>query len=239
MPIGGIGFGFAAGLPSILSPYVLPVLPLVFAPAAAHRFGLLALAAGLVTSFVGIGLFLATVGFSIGLGSEVFRDGAAVLLALLGIVLLSNSLQHRFATVAGGVGDAGNRLVMRLAPAGLSGQFVLGMLLGAVWSPCMGPTFGAASVLAAQGCDLASVAAVMVAFGVGAALPLLLLGRLSRAMLLRWRGRMMQAATGGKLLLGGTSLAVSVLILSGLDRTFETTLVNASPDWLTALTTRF
>jgi len=72
----------------------------------------------------------------------------------------------------------------------------------------VGFSIGLGSVLAAQSRDLASVAAVMVAFGVGAALPLLLLGRLSRAMLLRWRGRMMQAATGGKLLLGGTSLAV-------------------------------
>ena len=53
MGVSVLGFGFLAGILSILSPCVLPVLPLVFAPAgAAHRFGALALAAGLVTSFV-------------------------------------------------------------------------------------------------------------------------------------------------------------------------------------------
>ena len=50
---------------------------------------------------------------------------------------------------------------------------------------------------------------------------------------------MMQVGRGGKLVLGATSLAVSVLILSGFDRTLETFLVQASPAWLTALTTRF
>ena len=65
MGVSVLGFGFLAGILSILSPCVLPVLPLVFAPAgAAHRFGALALAAGLVTSFVVIGLFVATIGSS-------------------------------------------------------------------------------------------------------------------------------------------------------------------------------
>ena len=53
----------------------------------------------------------------------------------------------------------------------VAGQFGLGLLLGAVWSPCVGPTLGAASVLAAKGEDLLQVALTMLAFGVGAALP--------------------------------------------------------------------
>ncbi|MDE2582683.1 MAG: sulfite exporter TauE/SafE family protein [Rhodospirillales bacterium] len=240
MTVASLGFGFLAGLFSVLSPCVLPVLPLVFAPAAsAHRFGALALAAGLVSAFVAIGLFVATLGFSIGLGGSVFRDGAAVLLGLLGVVLLSGSLQQRFALAAGGLGAAADRLARRLAPAGLGGQFVVGMLLGAVWSPCVGPTLGAASVLAAQGRDLPGVASVMLAFGAGTALPLVLLGRVSRTAFMRWRGRIMRAGAGGKLLLGGAALAVSVLILTGLDRTAEAALVQASPGWLIALTTRF
>jgi cytochrome c biogenesis protein CcdA len=240
MSLVALGFGFLAGLLSVLSPCVLPMLPLVFAPAAsAHRWGALALVAGLVSSFVGIGLFLATAGFSLGLGGAVFRDAAAVLLGLLGVVLLSGALQHRFALVAGGIGSAADRLARRITPSGLGGQFVVGLLLGAVWSPCVGPTLGAASVLAAQGRDLPGVAAVMLAFGAGAALPLLALGRLSRAGLARWRGRIMQAGAGGKILLGTAALAVSLLILSGLDRAAETALVQASPGWLVALTTRF
>ncbi len=77
-------------------------------------------------------------------------------------------------------------------------------------------------MLAAQGRDLRSVAAVMIAFGLGAALLLVLVSRLSRQMLRRWRGRMMGMGKAGKILLGGASLAVSALILTGSDRTLET-----------------
>jgi sulfite exporter TauE/SafE len=94
-------------------------------------------------------------------------------------------------------------------------------------------------VLAAQGHDLISVAAVMLAFGLGTALPLLLVGLASREALGRWRGRLIGAGKGGKMLLGTASLAVSVLILTGLDHALETVAVAASPDWLTNLTTRF
>jgi cytochrome c-type biogenesis protein len=116
---------------------------------------------------------------------------------------------------------------------------VLGLLLGAVWSPCVGPTLGAASVLAAQGRDLASVTSVMVAFGLGTAVPLLVVGSLSRQALMRWRGRMMSAGKTGKLILGGGALAVATLILTGADHALEGALVAASPAWLTDLTTQF
>jgi cytochrome c biogenesis protein CcdA len=190
-------------------------------------------------SFTGIGLFVATVGFSLGLDGDVFRTASAVLLAVLGLVLLSGAAQERLAVAASGVGDAGNRLLTRLSPSGFGGQFAIGLILGAVWSPCVGPTLGAASVLAAQESNLGAVAAVMLAFGLGAALPLLLLGTLSREAMRRWRGRMIGAGKTGKYALGVGALAVAALILSGGDRALETWAVAASPAWLTDLTTRF
>jgi len=239
-PFASMGFGFVAGMLSTLSPCVLPLLPLVLGPAmTVHRLGVAALAAGLVTSFVGVGLFVATIGFSAGLDGDVFRSASAVLLGIMGVVLLSGALQQRFAVATSGVSNTGNRLIQRLTPTGLGGQFVLGLLLGAVWSPCVGPTLGAASVLAAQGRDLASVTSVMVAFGLGTAVPLLVVGSLSRQALMCWRGRMMSAGKTGKLILGGGALAVATLILTGADHALEGALVAASPAWLTDLTTRF
>ncbi|MGO4567575.1 cytochrome c biogenesis CcdA family protein [Rhizobium sp. 2YAF20] len=233
-------FGFVAGMLSTLSPCVLPLLPLVLGPAlAAHRLGVPALVVGLVLSFTSIGLFVATVGFAIGLDGDVFRNISAVLLAGLGIVLLSSPLQQRFAMATGGVSDAASRLMARVTPTGAKGQFVVGVLLGAVWSPCVGPTLGAASVLAAQSKDLASVAAVMVAFGLGTSLPLLVVGSLSRAAMMRWRGNIMNTGKAGKFLLGASAVTVSLLILTGADHELETVLVVASPSWLTDLTTRF
>ena len=98
------------------------------------------------------------------------------------------------------------------AATGLAGQFGLGLLLGAVWSPCVGPTLGAASLLAAKGENLGQVAITMLAFGIGAALPLMLLGFLSREAMQRWRGRLLEAGKGGKTLLG---------VLSAGDRTVD------------------
>jgi cytochrome c biogenesis protein CcdA len=240
LSIASVGFGFLAGVLSTLSPCVLPLLPLVIGPATAtHRLGLQALAAGLVLSFVTIGLFVATIGFSIGLDGDVFRIVSGVMLAIMGVVLLSAGLQQKFAVATGGVGNFASQMIDRLKLNGVGGQFVLGLLLGAVWSPCVGPTLGAASVLAAQGRDLASVAVVMLAFGLGTAVPLLAVGALSRQALLRWRGRMMEAGKTGKLLLGGSALLVAMLILTGLDRSVEAALVSASPEWLTMLTTQF
>jgi cytochrome c biogenesis protein CcdA len=235
-----IGLGGLAGVLSVLSPCVLPLLPLVLGAAASvHRWGVVALAAGLTVSFTALGLFVATIGAAIGLDGEVVRDLSATLLVLVGVVLCSERLQQRFASVTAGFGNAGNRAAGRIRGQGLGGQFLLGAVLGAVWSPCVGPTLGAASLLAAQGRALGQVAAVMLAFGVGAAVPLLLIGSVSRQAMLRWRGRLMQVGKGGKRVLGVVTVAVGAMILTGIDHRVETVLVSVSPAWLSDVTTRY
>ncbi|SFG78927.1 cytochrome c biogenesis CcdA family protein [Methylobacterium gossipiicola] len=234
-----LGLAFLAGILSVLSPCVLPLLPLVLGAAASeHRLGPAALAAGLALSFVVIGLFVATVGFAIGLDTDVFRTVAAILLVLVGLVLMVPAVQTRLAVAAGPVSDCTETRFGGFSTAGLLGQFGVGLLLGAVWSPCVGPTLGAASLLASQGRDLGTVALTMFLFGVGAALPLLLLGTLSREVLMRWRNRMMSAGKGLKAALGLILVVSGAVILSGYDKAIETALVNASPSWLTDLTTR-
>jgi cytochrome c-type biogenesis protein len=231
--------GLAAGVLSTLSPCVLPLLPLVVGTAVSqHRFGPAALAAGLALSFVTIGLFVATIGFSIGLDASVFRSVAAVLMLGAGAVLLVPQFQTRLSTAAGPVGAWAEERFGGLTPTGLRGQFGIGLLLGAVWSPCVGPVLGATSILAAQGNDLGEVAIVMAAFGAGAALPLLLLGLVSREAMLRWRSTMLEAGRGGKAILGALLFANGFLSLSNLDRHLETFRVEISPPWLTHLTTQ-
>jgi cytochrome c-type biogenesis protein len=122
---------------------------------------------------------------------------------------------------------------------GLRSQFLLGLTLGIVWSPCVGPTLGAASVLAAQGRELVQVALTTAAFGVGASLPLIGLGVVSRQITSRWRGSLLVMGQRGKTALGTIAGVAGLLIIADLDRPFETFLVNASPEWLTQLTTRF
>ncbi|MBY2945090.1 MULTISPECIES: cytochrome c biogenesis CcdA family protein [Rhizobium] len=227
-----------AGILSILSPCVLPLVPVVLTGAVAeHRLAPLALATGVALSFTAIGLFVATIGFSIGLDMTVFRTGAAVLLILVGAVLVLPRLQVGFATAAGPVSNWTQNRFSGLSSSGISGQFGVGLLLGAVWTPCVGPTLGAASIMAARGENLGMVALTMLAFGIGTALPLLVLSALSREALLRWRGRMMSTASGLKMALGALLILAGAMTLTGFDRTVQTVLLDALPSWMLSLTT--
>jgi cytochrome c-type biogenesis protein len=168
----------------------------------------------------------------------VFRYVAAVLIVAIGAVLLLPGFQARLAVAGGPIANwADGRLGS--AGSGVPGQFWAGVLLGAVWSPCVGPTLGAASLLAAQGRDLSEAAVVMFVFGLGAALPLLALGLLSREAMIRWRHRLASAGAGARAGLGAVLVGMGVLVLTGLDKPIEAMLVVLSPQWLTDLTTRF
>jgi len=229
---------FAAGVLSTLSPCVLPILPVVIAGAAAQgRFAVVWLAGGLALSFTGIGLFVATVGFAAGLDADLFRSFGALAMLGIGIVLVVPALQVRAAAAMGPVGDWTERRLGGFSTDGNSGQFALGLLLGAVWGPCVGPTLGAASLMAARGENLPVVAATMLMFGLGAAAPLLALGALSRARIMALRERMLLAGSRGKMLLGGALAAVGLLVLTGADKRIEAALVSAMPDWLARLAT--
>ena len=235
-----VALALLAGLISTLSPCVLPLIPIVIGTAlSAHRFGPVALAAGLALSFVTIGLFIATVGFAAGLDQELFRSIAAVLLILVGGVLLMPRLQLQLAAAAAPIGNWASEKAGGFSTYGLAGQFAVGVMLGAVWSPCVGPTLGAASVLAARGENLTVVAMTMFAFGIGAALPLLAIGAMSRSALGRWRARLFAAGNGGKILMGIMLVVIGAFIITGTDKRIETMLVEASPAWLTEWTTRF
>ncbi|MHB2209985.1 cytochrome c biogenesis CcdA family protein [Methylobacterium sp. CM6257] len=238
--VGTVGFAFLAGLLSVLSPCVLPLVPIVLGTATAeHRLGPVALAAGLAIAFTAIGLFVATIGFAIGLDGDVFRRVGAVLLVMLGLVLILPRLQTQVVTAAGPVGAWAEEHFGGFGAGGLSGQFAVGLLLGAAWSPCVGPTLGAASLMAARGEDLWSVAVTMLVFGLGAAAPLMLLGLASREALMRWRGGLAAAGRAAKAVLGTVMVVLGLLVLTGLDKRVEAAAVSASPDWLNAVTTRY
>src|SRR6266568_8990348 len=214
MGVGAVAVSFVAGVLTSLSPCVLPILPIVLGAAASERkYGPAALAAGLALSFVVVGLFVATVGFSIGLTADLFRQAAAALLVMFGAVLMLPRVQARLAMASGPIATWTDRRFGGHFGSGYAGQFCAGVLLGAVWSPCVGPTLGAASLLAAQGRDLPQVALTMLAFGVGAALPLLGLGWLSRETMVRWRGSLLLAGSGMKSVLGLLLLVIGVLVV--------------------------
>lgn len=232
------GLAMAAGGLSTLSPCVLPLVPILVGSAtAAHRYGPFALAVGLAASFTAVGVFVAAAGSALGIGEGVLRVLGAVLLVVFGVVLLVRNLQERFVVWASGISSSGQNALAGMNLNGLHGQAALGLLLGLVWSPCVGPTLGATVTLASQGESLAQVTLIMALFGIGAGVPLVILGLLSRQVMTRIRGRLLQGGKVGKQVLGVTLLVIGVAVLTGYDKRFEAWVLDFMPAWLTDLTT--
>lgn len=235
-----LGLAFLAGVLSLLSPCVLPIAPIVLGTAVnAHPRGHWALLAGLSLSFVVVGTLIAWAANQFGFDPGVLQIVGAVLLGVLGVVLVFAPLQERLAGASSGLSQISNGWLDRLSPEGLGGQFVVGLVLGLVWSPCVGPTLGAAIVLASQGKDLGPIALVMLAFSLGAALPLLILARLSRAVLGRVRGKLLSVGKIGKIIMGVLMIVISLLMLTGGIHVIGAALTAIMPQWLVELVTRY
>lgn len=236
---GTLLLSYGAGALSTLNPCVLPLLPIIlFGVLQQNAWGPVALAAGLSISFAAFGIFIALIGFGVGIDPAALRTGAAILMIALGVVLLVPAMQARLALAGAPFANGAQSLVDRLRPAGLGGLFVLGALLGAVWSPCSGPTLGAAVGLAAQSATAPQAAMVMIVFGLGAATPILALAYGSRQAILTRRNWLTKLSQIGKPVMGAALLTVGLLVLTGLDKRLETVLTDAAPDWLVTLTTR-
>jgi cytochrome c biogenesis protein CcdA len=236
----GLVTAFIAGLLTTLNPCVLPMIPMVVSSASAvGRFAPLALATGLVGSFTLLGVGLAALGPAIGIDAALVRQVAAFLLVVAGFVLFHPPTQLLLLRLLAPVADAAQQASARLSLRGTRGQFVLGILLGAVWSPCVGPTLGVAAALAANGQDLAHGTLTMAVFGTGMASVFLLVGYSSRSALARHRGLLARSAVNGRRVFGVLLAGSGLLVLSGLDRVLEAQLTRLMPAWLLELTTRY
>jgi cytochrome c biogenesis protein CcdA len=232
--------GYAAGALSTLAPCVLPLLPIVAASAIGeHRLGLWALAAGLAISFALVGVVVATLGFSIGVDGETLRRVAGVLLVAFGAAMALPRVERAFARATAPLAGAGDSVLAPRVGSGWRGQLAIGALLGVVWTPCVGPTLGAATTLLAEGRRLGEVALLMLVFGFGAATPLVVVGTLARRIGKHTTARWVRAGETARRVVGACLVVVGVLMVVGLDKRVETWLVDRSPDWLTRLTTRY
>lgn len=231
---------YIAGVVSILSPCVLPILPIVLGGALdAGRHGPAALAAGLVVAFTATGMAIATLSISIGFPPDLFSKIAAVAMMLFGSILVSAPLQRTFAVAAEHTTQRWNQDVAAFSPQGAGGQFVLGLLLGAVWTPCVGPTLGAAVALAAKGQHLAYAASAMFLFAIGIATPLLALAMGARATVARRKDALRRLSAHAQPLLGVLLILAGISIVTGWITEWEALALEFMPHWLIAFVSRF
>lgn len=225
-------FAYGAGLLTLINPCVLPVLPIVLGSALqADRRGPLALAAGMSLSFVLFGMIVATFGRAIGLTEDVLAHTGAVLMIGFGLVLLVPVLGRRFEAATAGFATNADQRMSGMDLSGLRGQFLGGLLLGAVWSPCIGPTLGGAIALASQGESLVWAFLIMLFFALGVSTLILLLGfGAQEAMGSRARS-LRGVAERSRPLMGAVFVAVGLMILLGLHKMIDAWAIQVLPYW--------
>jgi len=178
-----VGLALLGGILTVLSPCVLPILPvLVGRSLQSHRYGPIAMVAGLIGGFAVVGSLLGiTASWFTGLAGAL-RTGAIALLLIMGLLAIFPKWSYRLFSYF----PIGNWM-KEPARVGLMGEFCVGTQLGLLWTPCAGPVLGSILVLAAVRHQVAAAFVLLVAYGVGAALPMLAIaygGRfLSRQML--------------------------------------------------------
>lgn len=224
---------YLAGLLTLINPCVLPVLPIVLGSALqASRAGPVALAAGMALSFVVLGVTVAGFGHLIGINEQTIAQAGAVLMIGFGLILLVPRFSAAFSTATAGLAAGADARMDSLERTGVRGQFVGGILLGAVWSPCVGPTLGGAISLASQGESLGWAAAIMIAFAAGVATLIIGLGTVARSFLMRRKTLLRAIAERSRPVLGAIFVLVGTAILFRLHHIVEAWAVDHMPEWL-------
>lgn len=225
-------FAYAAGLLTLINPCVLPVLPIVLASALnASRLGPVALAAGMSLSFVALGVLVTAFGASIGLTQDGLAQIGAAIMVVFGLVLLIPALAQRFELATAGFAAGADQKINTIDTQGLQGQFLGGLLLGAVWSPCIGPTLGGAIALASQGENLVFAAAIMTFFALGVSTLILALGLGAREAIRSRTTALRGLAERSKPILGATFVAVGVMLLLKVHHMVEAWAIRVLPYW--------
>jgi len=233
-------FGYLAGLLTLINPCVLPVLPIVLATALqVNRFGPIALAAGMGLAFVSLGIIVSAFGAALGIHPETISRTAAFLMIGFGVVLLVPRDVVSFSWLIDSVSSHADSQLNSMDQSGLRGQFFAGVLLGALWSPCIGPTLGGAIALASGGGSLLWSTSIMISFAVGVSNVIFLLAYGTRSILKRRKRLMRNLSVSARNIFGWILILVGMMILFKVHHMFEIWAVQNLPFWLQDLSVRY
>ncbi len=203
-----ITLSFGAGLASVASPCVLPVVPLLVAGRADdHRWRPALVVAGIAASFVSMGVLTSLFGAAIGPALPRLEKVVGAIVVAFGLLLLVDVNPFKRLTVFQRVGGG--------AGGGRWSGLFLGASLGVVWIPCVGPMLSSVlATVAAQG-SLAAGVVLLLAYALGFALPMLAVGYgsqavrqrvraiASRPIVVRWASGLLLVAFGAVILRKG------------------------------------
>jgi len=189
-----------AGVASVLSPCVLPVIPIIMAGAERNdRLRPLFVVSGLSLSFMAMGAISSLFGaFLIGKTRYIEIAGAVVIMVMGLMVMFDLSIFKRFYRLSN----------IRIKGEGRIGGLILGMALGLIWVPCVGPFLSSTLTMVATSGQLATGIILLGFYSLGLAIPMLIVGYSSQLLQNRIKGMLkheniLRYVTGGTLIAFG------------------------------------
>lgn len=224
-------FAFLAGLVTILSPCILPLLPIILAGSATkNRYRPIGVVTGFVGSFTVFTLTLTTLVKATGISPDSLRNLAVIVLLLFGLLLVVPSLKHLWES-----------FTSRLTPAssgtrhGFWGGILIGLSLGLVWTPCVGPILASVITLAASSSITTTTILITLAYSLGTAIPLFLIMRGSAWFMSRF-GWLKASSNRLQQLFGVLMILAALVLYFQLDRRFQTYILDRFPSYGAGLT---
>jgi cytochrome c-type biogenesis protein len=209
--LSSVALTFGAGLASVASPCVLPVIPLVLAGTAEdHRSRPALIVAGIAASFIAMGVLTSLFGSVVGPVLPALEKVFGVMVIAFGLLLLADVNLFKRITWVHRI-QAGGR--------GRWSGLLLGLSLGIVWIPCVGPMLSSVLALVASRGSMATGVFLLLVYSLGFAVPMLAVGYGSQALrqrvrlvsshpiAVRWASGLLLVAFGGVILTQGMLFA--------------------------------
>jgi len=213
---------FAAGLVTIFKPCCLPLVPAVMSGSSGGRLRPFAVVSGMTLSFTLMGTLVSGFGAAFGGFADTLRSLSILFIMGMGVVLFDEDINMEFikisSTLTQGVRSRTGFLNSSGKPEhGLFGGFFLGMSLGIVWIPCVGPILGAVLAYVASVGNITYGAWMLFVYSVGMSLPMLSIAYYGKKVTNRYKWFMRNGEVLKKLA-GLVLIIVGVMLLFNIDK---------------------
>lgn len=224
-------FAFISGIVTILSPCILPVLPIILSGTVGGKSKPFGIVIGFIFSFSLFTLALSALVQTLSISADTLRFTAVAIIVTFGITLMIPRLQlalevllSKFARTKGAARSSG-----------FPGGVLTGFSLGLVWTPCVGPIMASVISLAVSRQVDGGAVIIVAAYSLGTAIPMFAIMAGGRRLLNRFP-KITGKTKEIQRFFGAIMIAAGLMIGFGLDRSFQTLILEVFPNYGTGLT---
>lgn len=232
-----ISFAFLSGIITVLSPCILPVLPIIltgsFGKTKARPVGIIL---GFIISFAFFTLSLSWIVSSLGISPDILRSFAVIMIISLGTILFIPDFKIIFQRILSKVGNVKIKNTSNTNNQGFISGILTGLSIGLIWTPCAGPIMASVISLALSNSVDGSAVLITIAYTVGTSIPMFAImiggrGLLNKTPWLAANTEKIQRAFGILMIIVGISIAF------GFEKRFQAAVLRAFPGYGNTLTT--